>query len=188
MPREIDLNYARIASIQEDMRLLRDQMFNAWREGPSTGQAGPNRWDEGPSMGQDECRVGQEGPSMAQDGLDSSMGQDDCGMSQGGPYFSNATPTVIGSYLQYNVEKGTNVHQEGPYSRTPSSTPLQSYVCYTIRFPTVDFKKLYKLVTSKGRRKDSVRLFDIKNIYVIKFLFLIRKICLFEVVAVYIGC
>ena len=49
------------------------------------------------------------------------------------------------------------MHQEGPYSQTPSPTSLQSYVCYTIRFSNVDFKKLYKLVTSKGCRKDSIR-------------------------------
>ena len=54
----INTNYARIASIEEDMRLLRKQMKNYWREGSRMGEAGtsmgmgrPNMGDVGHSMG-----------------------------------------------------------------------------------------------------------------------------------------
>jgi len=38
---KINMNYARIGSIEEEMHLLREQMMNCWREGPVWGRLDP---------------------------------------------------------------------------------------------------------------------------------------------------
>ena len=61
----IDTNYARIASTEEDMCLLREQMKNCWREGSSMD--GPNMGDAGHHMGEDEPTTYHHEPSMYDD-------------------------------------------------------------------------------------------------------------------------
>ena len=56
---KINMNYARIGSIEEEMRLLREQMMNCWREGPNMGEAGPSMGEAGPSMGEAEPSMGE---------------------------------------------------------------------------------------------------------------------------------
>jgi len=70
----IDTNYARIASIKEDMHMLREQMKNCWREGSRMGEArtsigmgGPNMGDAGHSMGEDEPTMYHHEPNMYDD-------------------------------------------------------------------------------------------------------------------------
>jgi len=75
-------------------------------------------------------------------------------------------------------------------SRNPATTPILSYVHYTIRFVGLDFGRLYKLVTAKRRKNESIKYFDCcLEIYLskAKFMSFILIICLCEVVIVYIG-
>ena len=39
-------------------------------------------------------------------------------------------------------------------------TPIRLYVHYTVRFVGLDFGRLYKLVTTKRRKNESIRYFD----------------------------
>jgi len=185
----------RIASIEEDMCLLREQMKNCWREGCRIGEAGtnmgmggPNMGDAGHSMGEDEPASyhhepsmyddqhtmyhdepnmvkeeprmsqdlslflsGQEGHSMSHEDCTTAeqgraMGLEDSNMGHQGQIF--LTPQlVIDGYLEYNVHDGENMADVGTSSRSPSVTSIRSYVHYIVRFASLDFGKLYKLVT-----------------------------------------
>jgi len=80
---KINMNYACIGSIEEEMRLLREQMMNYWREGPSMGEAGPSMGEPEPYMGEpepymydDEPTTVQEEPTMCQDLVLFSRGQE----------------------------------------------------------------------------------------------------------------
>ena len=192
----IDTNYARIASIEEDMRLLREQMKNCWREGSRVGEAGtsmgmggPNMGDAGHSMGEDEERhsMSHDDCTTAESGH--AMGLEDPNMGQQGENFWTPQP-VFGGYLEYNVHDGGNLAGVGTSSRSPAATPIRSYGHYTVQFASLDFGRLYKFVTVKRHKNESIRYFDCcLEIYLSKgkFMSFILTICLCEVVVVYIG-
>ena len=53
--------------------------------------------------------------------------------------------------------EGGSVADVGTSYESSIPTPIRLYVHYNIRFAGLDFGKLYKLLTNKGRAKESVR-------------------------------
>jgi len=132
------------------------------------------------SMSHDNCTTAEQGHAM---------GLEDPKMGQQGENFWTPQP-VFGGYLEYNIHDGGNVAGVGTSSRSPAATPIRSYVHYTVRFAGLDFGRLYKLVTAKRHKNESIRYFNCcLEIYLSKgkFMSFILTICLCEVVVVYIG-
>jgi len=160
---KINMNYARIGSIEEEMRLLREQMMNCWREGPSMGEAGPSMGEAGPSMGEPEPYMGEPEPYMYDD--EPTMVQEEPTMCQDLVLFSRGQEGYsVGHEDSSTGQEGHSVGHEGgsvadvgTSCESPIPTPIRLYVHYSIRFTGLDFGNLYKLLTNKGRAKESVR-------------------------------
>ena len=102
-----------------------------------------------PYMYDDEPTMVQEKPIMCQDLVLFSRGQE--GYS-------------VGHEDSSTGQEGHSVVHEGRYVTdvetscgSPIPTLIRLYVHYSIRFAGLDFGKLYKLRTNKGRAKESVR-------------------------------
>ena len=152
---KINMNYARIGSIEEEIRLLREQMINCSREGPNMGEAGlstgepePYMYDDEPTMYDNEPIMVQEKPTMCQDLVLFSRGQE--GYSVG---HEDSNTGQEGHSVGH--ERGSVV-DVGTSCESPIPTPIHLYVHYSVRFAGLDFGELYKLRTNKGRAKESV--------------------------------